>query len=97
MKVKIISELISAATIGASLGLFINGSHKKWQRLGREAFLAHESQNFYKIYANPAPAVHLALVWLLVALIFYAIYKCIAVVANKILSAVTGKNATEQG
>jgi hypothetical protein len=96
MKTKIISELFSVVTIGGSLGLFMNGSHQKWHRLGREAFLARESQNFDKIYANPAPAVHLVLVWLLFALLLYALYKCIAVIAAKILSSITRNNATEQ-
>ncbi len=96
MKTKIISELFSVATIGSLCGLLFNGSHLKWHKLGREAFLAHESQYFDKTYLNPVPAVHVALAWLLIALFFYAIYKCIAVVTSKILCAITSKKITQQ-
>jgi hypothetical protein len=59
MKLKIISEMISVISIGALFGLLTNGMHVKWHRLGREAYLAHASQNFDKLYANPASSMHL--------------------------------------
>jgi hypothetical protein len=96
MKIKIISELFSATALGAFFGLYSNGSHQKWHRLGREAFLAHESQNFDKMYANPSSLMHLILIWLVVALFVFALYKGIAFVVAKVLLAITDKDEAAQ-
>jgi len=97
MKVKGISELISAVSIGVIFGLISNGIHVKWHGLGREAFLAHESQNFDKIYANPVSIMHLILLFVLIALPIYALYKGIAFVVAKLLLAIAEKSKTAQG
>jgi hypothetical protein len=96
MKVKIISELISAITIGALFGLVSNGTHDKWHRLGREAFLSHESQNFERMYANPAPAMHGVLLWVFVALTVFVLYKGLAFIAAKVLSAFSDESEAVQ-
>ena len=94
MKVKIISEMISVVSIGALFGLHANGMHVKWHRLGREAYLAHESQNFDKLYANPVSIMHLILLFVLIALPIYALYKGIEFVAAKLLTAIADKSGT---
>jgi hypothetical protein len=97
MKIKGISELISALAIGAICVLFSNGMHQKWHRLGREAFLAHQSQNFDKLYANPASLMHLVLIWVVIVLPIFVLYKGIAFVVAKVLSSMTDKDETAQG
>jgi len=96
MRTKTISELFSVATIGSLFGLSLNASHLKWHNLGREAFLAHESQYFDKTYLNPAPAVRITFVWFLTALFIYAIHRCIVFGADWILRAISLKNAVKQ-
>jgi hypothetical protein len=71
--------------------------HHKWHRLGREAFLAHESQSFDRMYANPSSLMHVTLIWLVMALPVFVIYKGIAFVIFKSLSAISNKEETLQG
>ena len=97
MKVKGISELISVVAIGALFGLCMNESHQKWHRLGREAYLAHQSQMFDKLYANPHSLMYLILIYVVLALPVFAFYKGIAFVTAKVLSAIADKNKIEQG
>jgi hypothetical protein len=97
MKIKFISELISVVTIGAFVGLWSNGSHQKWHRLGREAFLTHESQNFDKMYANPSSLLHSILLWVILTLSVFVFYKAVAFIAAKILSAFASKEEKIQG
>jgi hypothetical protein len=96
MKIKIISELISAVTIGVLFGLGSNGLHHKWHSLGRDAYLAHYSQNFDKLYARPVSAMYLVLIFVIMALLVFAVYKCIAFVIAKLLSAFSDKEEAVQ-
>jgi hypothetical protein len=68
--------------------------HQKWHGLGREAYLAHESQNFDKLYANPSSLIHLVLLWVVLVLLIFALYKGIALVVAKALSAFCKKDET---
>jgi hypothetical protein len=97
VKVKGISELISSVSIGALFGLCSIELHQKWHGLGREAYLAHASQNFDKLYANPTSATHLILLWVLIALPVFALYKGIDYVVARLLSAIADKSETVQG
>jgi hypothetical protein len=96
MKIKIISELFSVVVTGVLYGLWSNEMYLKWHRLGREAFMAHQSQRFDKFYANP----HSSMLWILVYLVFtmlvFALYKGIAFVVAKVLSTIANKSGTAQ-
>jgi hypothetical protein len=94
MKIKGISELFSAVMIGIFFGLHSNGLHQKWHRLGREAFLVHESQNFDMSYANPSSLMHLVVIWAVFALLLFVLYKGISFVLTKVLSAFSHKDET---
>jgi hypothetical protein len=85
MKNKIVPEVISATILGIAVGVFASRTHEKWYRLGREAFLAHEAQAFEKLYNRPAPWPHELIVWTLVALIVFAIYKALALLIARTL------------
>jgi hypothetical protein len=86
MKNRLIPELISAASMGVAFGLFGNHLGKKWHSLGRDAFLAYESQYFERHYAVPESQVYRILIWTIVALIAYAIYKGLAFLIARILN-----------
>ena len=85
MKNKIVPELISAAAIGAGFGLLGNHLHQKWHQLGRDAYLAHASQNFEKLYARQVSLPREVLEWTLLALVVYAVYKGLALLISKIV------------
>jgi hypothetical protein len=87
MKRNISSELISVVTIGALWGLFTNRTHEKWHRLGREAFLAWESQYFDRHLAVPDSAINVCLIWVLTAIIVFTFYKVLVYFLAKILTA----------
>jgi hypothetical protein len=91
-KIKLISELVSVATIGFLYELWSNGQYLKWHSQGREAFLIYQSQRFDKFYANP----HYTLLWILsyvvLAMLVFALYKGIAFVVAKTLSAFFDEN-----
>jgi hypothetical protein len=84
MKNKLAPELISAAMIGVGFGLIGNHVHEKWHRLGREAFLARESQYFEKLYAAQVSLLHEILIWTLAVLVAYAVFKGLAVLIAKV-------------
>ena len=85
MKNRLIPELISAGLIGVGFGLFGNHLRQKWHLLGRDAFLAYESQYFERHYAGPESPLYRILIWTIVALITYAIYKGLAALIARIL------------
>jgi hypothetical protein len=97
MKNNVISELVSVVAIGALFGFGSNAIHQKWHRLGRDAFLAHESQNFDKLYSNSSSLMHSVLLFVMLAAPVYLLYKGISIVAAKFLSKFADKDeATQQ-
>jgi hypothetical protein len=48
------------------------------------------------MYANPSSLMHLILIWLVVALFVFALYKGIAFVVAKVLLAITDKDEAAQ-
>jgi hypothetical protein len=85
MKNRLVPEAISAAILGIALGVLINHTHEKWHRLGRDAFLAHQAENFEKLYSRQAPWPHELLIWLLVALAVFVVFKALALLIEKII------------
>jgi hypothetical protein len=85
MKNKIVPEVISATILGIAVGVFFNRTHEKWHRLGREAFLTQQAQNFEKLYSRQAPWPRELFVWTLVAVAGYAVYKALALLIARIL------------
>jgi hypothetical protein len=85
MKNRLVPEVISAAILGIGVGVFANRTHEKWHRLGREAFLAHQTQSFENLYSRQAPWPRELLIWTLVALVVYAVYKALALLIARIL------------
>jgi hypothetical protein len=85
MKNKIVPEVISATILGIAVGVFVNRAHEKWHRLGREAFLAHQAQNFEKLYDRQALWPYELLIWTLVALVVYAVYKALSLLIARTL------------
>ncbi|MGA3263452.1 MAG: hypothetical protein ABSC47_05330 [Terracidiphilus sp.] len=65
-------------------------------QVGREAFLSHESELFDKLYANPASVIYCMVVWALITLTIFVLFKGIAFVAAKILSTIANKGGAER-
>jgi hypothetical protein len=96
MKIRLISELAAAVTIGILVGLHTNWTHWHWHQLGREAFLSNQSQYFDKFFVNPAPAIHPIATFVVVALVFFAVFKAISFVVSMALSKIGKASASSQ-
>jgi len=96
MKIKTISELLSVMTIGLSVGLISARDHERWHRLGLGAFLSNETQRYQRFFASESLANYEVVVWVLSALIIFALYKGITVIVEKILSAMVREKSDVQ-
>jgi hypothetical protein len=85
MKNRIVPEAISAAILGIGVGVLVHHTHEKWHRLGREAFLGHEAQTFEKLYSRQAPWPQELLIWTVVALVVFAVYKALVLLIARTL------------
>lgn len=86
------SELLSAATLGALFGIMNHASHLKWHGLGRDAYLANQSQYYEKFCLNPPSAMHSILIGGIIALFAFAAYRGLILLYGKLLSAIPRKN-----
>jgi hypothetical protein len=85
MKSKLVPEAISAAILGIGIGVFANHTHEKWHRLGREAFLTKEAQTFEHLYSHQVAWPYELLVWTLVALVVFVLFKALALLIERIV------------
>lgn len=85
MKNRLVPEVVSAIILGIAIGVFANYTHEKWYRLGRESFLAHQAQIFEHLYSRQVPWPSELLIWSLVALIAFAVFKALALLIEKIV------------
>jgi uncharacterized membrane protein SpoIIM required for sporulation len=70
-----ISRIIAALVCGFLFGWYVNYDYLRWNRLGREAFLAYQVQRFDAHMATPDPMA-LTLVSIGVAVVgFLALYE----------------------
>jgi hypothetical protein len=91
MKVTTISRLLAAGTIGIFYGAYCEECTRKWHSAGLQAYLASETRSFEMSYANPSPAVWDFFLWLVVALILFALYEGLAAAISQVISSITGK------
>jgi len=94
MKAKLISELTAVMAIGILIGLHSNWLHWHWHQLGREAYLAHQSSYFDEVMANPASPIHPITIFIVAALIFFAVFKSIAFLVSNTLSRFAGRTVS---
>jgi hypothetical protein len=73
-----LTEVFSASTLGAILGLFTFGTRERWVRLGRDAYIAHDAQMFDKLAARPPHLIITIIAGTVTALIFLALFKGLA-------------------
>jgi len=80
-----IHKILSAAFLGLLFGLYIHHDHVRWGRLGREAFLVHESRRFDLFMAGPHPAPGSILGGIIVVLALIGVYELISFGLSKVL------------
>jgi hypothetical protein len=85
MKNRIVPEAISAAILGIGVGVLAQRAHERWHRLGRQAFLDHEAQIFERLYTRQTSWPRELLLWTLVALAVYVVYKALALLIARTL------------
>lgn len=79
---RIIAKLIIVIVLGALIGESFNLDYQKWHRLGRTAFLSHESQRFDKYIAIPQSPAVLILTSVSMALLLWCIYEGLVAFAD---------------
>jgi uncharacterized membrane protein YqgA involved in biofilm formation len=84
MKSKLVVKFLLALAFGSVLGEFIHLDHEKWLRLGREAFLTHQANQFD--HDMIAPAVGVIVFCAIFALGIFTLYEGIAFAAVKLVS-----------
>jgi hypothetical protein len=86
MKTQTLSELYIAGALGCLSGFSRLGAHLKWHRLGLSAFLDHETQIYQKLYAKPVSEVYEIVLWIIVTMIGFTIFKAISIGLAGLLS-----------
>ena len=83
MKSKLVVKFLLALAFGSVLGQFIHIDHEKWLRLGREAFLTRQANQFD--HDMMAPAAGIIVFCAIFALGLFALYEGIAFAAVKLV------------
>ena len=72
------SRTLATILLGILFAWFIHRDEMKWNRLGREAFLADQSRSFDRANAQPPPFEVMGLVGVLFAAIVFGGYELLA-------------------
>ncbi len=84
MKSKLVVKFLLALAFGSLFGQFIHMDHEKWLRLGREAFLTHQANQFdHDMIASAAGIMVFCAIF---ALGLFALYEGIAFAVLKLVS-----------
>jgi hypothetical protein len=86
MKTNIIVKLLLVLAFGCLFGLITQHTHEKWHRLGRAAYLTHESEWFDTKMAAPTNAAWQAIEWAAIACFIGAAYECTAYIGTSLLT-----------
>jgi hypothetical protein len=78
-------KVLSGAFFGPLFGLQIHHSNIRWNRLGREAFIAYQNQEFDRSIASPVPGFVMVLVAIFFTLLFVGAYELLSVGLSKII------------
>jgi tetrahydromethanopterin S-methyltransferase subunit E len=78
------NRLVAAVTLGVLVGAYIRHDYMKWNRLGREAFIAHQAQRFDMYMATPRPALPTIIGAVLIVIGLVVVYEAIVAVISKI-------------
>ena len=78
------ARIISAILMGISFGWYMHYGYLKWNRLGREAFGAHELHRFDRYMASPQPWALTIFGAIIIIPLFLAVYELIALGLSKI-------------
>jgi len=94
MKARIASELISVVVIGGLAGLYSHASKLKWRRLGRDAFLSDKPHYFDKVIANPSAAINSIVIFVVLGVLIFVLYKSLALGLERLFCSVFEENNT---
>jgi hypothetical protein len=81
---RIIAKLTIVVILGALIGESVNLDHQKWHRLGRTAFLSHQSQRFDKYIAIPQSPAVLILTSVIMAIFLCCVYEGLVAFADMV-------------
>ena len=93
MNLKGISELISATAIGTAFGFYVNVCNHRTFYIVRQTFW-DDSQFLRQGHADAPPVIRVIAIWILLALIIFAIYEALVFAVSQVLLGLTGKSDT---
>jgi hypothetical protein len=96
MKLKTLSEILSASTIGASIGLWAHQCNV--QAVGNETLtlIRIKPQETERVHRSTHQEILPILYWAIVALIAFAVFKVLAAAIYGVLSSIFTKEKTAQ-
>jgi hypothetical protein len=95
MKSKFVVKFLLALAFGAAVGQRVHMDQEKWHRLGREAFLAYQANQFD--HNMMAPAVGLMVFCAIFALGLGALYEGLAFAGVKLISRISPEESLGPG
>jgi hypothetical protein len=94
MKSKLVIKFLLALSLGATFGLLVHLDQEKWHRLGREAFLAYQSNQFDQHTATAAGVIIFCAIF---ALGLYSLYEGVAFAILKVVTHVLPERPSSPG
>ena len=94
MKSKLVIKFLLALTFGAVFGLLVHADQEKWHRLGREAFLAYQSNQFDQHTATAAGVIIFCAIF---ALGLYSLYEGVAFAILKVVTRILPERPSSPG
>jgi hypothetical protein len=92
MNQKILSKMISVLVLAALTVWIWRLHYLKWENLGKEAYVAHWSAAYDKIYAHHIPLMHFCIISLVCCAILFCIYEAVALGVFKLVNAGNKRN-----
>ena len=94
MKSKLVIKFLLALTLGTVFGQLVHLDQEKWQRLGREAFLSNQANQFDHHTATTAAIM---IVCAIFALGLYSLYEGLAFAIVKLVARIVPGNPSSPG
>ena len=85
MNRQISSRVLAAILLGAMLGWLVHSDSVKWKQLGREAFLADQSEKFDSTDADPTPLSVMLVVSSVLTLVLFGGYELLVLLIGAAL------------
>jgi hypothetical protein len=85
MNRNLIARSVAILLLGVLFAYYIEHDRLKWRQLGREAFLAHETERYDSWIGKPHPASATVIGAIIVAGLFFGLYELVVLFLSAVL------------